>query len=428
MMYVIDRRLNPSGKSLPNRQRFLRRAGKVLREAVRNVSASRPIREVGEGGVVIIPARGIDEPSFHTGSDGLHSRVLPGNKEFLEGDRIARPQGSGSGKGKGSGSGAGQGGGGEDEFKVALSAEEFLSLFLEDLELPDLERRKLSLTDSTGMRRAGYTKSGSPANLAVSRTMRNALSRRMALRRPKPEDLDALQNALLEAEASGDEVETKRLRALIETHGVRTRAIPYIDPIDIRYRRFEPSPRPIAQAVMFCIMDVSGSMTEHMKDMAKRFFMLLYVFLQKRYKQVEVVFIRHTDEAKEVDEKTFFESRETGGTRVSSALQEALKIIEERYPVADWNIYIAQASDGDNENGDNDRATALMRDGLLPLSQYYAYLEVDEPHSDTPTSSLWKTYDNLEPGPAMRRVTTRQEIYPVFRELFRRRNEALETT
>src|SRR4051812_38367068 len=428
MMYVIDRRLNPSGKSLPNRQRFLRRAGKVLREAVRNVSASRPIREVGEGGIVIIPARGIDEPSFHTDADGVHSRVLPGNKEFLEGDRIARPQGQGGGKGKGSGSGAGQGGGGEDEFKVALSAEEFLSLFLEDLELPDLERRKLSLTESSGLRRAGYTRSGSPANLAVSRTMRNALSRRMALHRPKPEDLEPLREALAAAEAAGDDDEATRLRALIETHGVRTRAIPYIDPIDIRFRRFEPSPRPIAQAVMFCIMDVSGSMTEHMKDMAKRFFMLLYVFLQKRYKQVEVVFIRHTDEAKEVEEKTFFESRETGGTRVSSALQEALKIIEERYPIADWNIYIAQASDGDNETGDNDKATALMRDGLLPLSQYYAYLEVDEPHSDTPTSSLWKTYDNLEPGPAMRRVTTRQEIYPVFRELFRRRNEALETT
>jgi uncharacterized sporulation protein YeaH/YhbH (DUF444 family) len=428
MMYVIDRRLNPSGKSLPNRQRFLRRAGKVLREAVRNVSASRPIREVGEGGVIIIPARGIDEPSFHTGSDGMHSRVLPGNKEFLEGDRIARPQGSGQGKGKGSGNGAGQGGGGEDEFKVALSAEEFLTLFLEDLELPDLERRKLSLTESSGLRRAGFQRGGSPANLAVSRTMRNALSRRMALHRPKPEELAALQEALRAAEDLGDAMEAQRLRDLIETHGLRTRAIPYIDPIDIRYRRFEPSPRPIAQAVMFCIMDVSGSMTEHMKDMAKRFFMLLYVFLQKRYKQVEVVFIRHTDEAKEVDEKTFFESRETGGTRVSSALQEAMKIIEERYPVGDWNIYIAQASDGDNETGDNERATALMRDGLLPLSQYYAYLEVDEPHSDTPISSLWKTYDNLDPGPAMRRVTTRQEIYPVFRELFRRRNEALETT
>lgn len=427
-MYVIDRRLNPSGKSLPNRQRFLRRAGKVLREAVRNVSASRPIREVNEGGVVIIPARGIDEPSFHTGHDGVHGRVLPGNKEFLEGDRIARPPGSGGGKGKGSGSKAGDGGGGEDEFKVALSAEEFLNLFLEDLELPDLERRKLSQTEASGMRRAGFQRSGSPANLAVTRTMRNALSRRMALRRPKPDELERLRDALSIAEAADDQDEIATLRALIETHGLRSRAIPYIDPIDIRYRRFEPQPRPIAQAVMFCIMDVSGSMTEHMKDMAKRFFMLLYVFLRKRYKQVEVVFIRHTDEAKEVDEKTFFESRETGGTRVSSALQEAVRIIGERYPVADWNIYIAQASDGDNESGDNDRSTALMRDDLLPVSQYYAYLEVDEPHSDTPMSSLWKTYDALDPGPSMRRVTTRQEIYPVFRELFRRRNEALETS
>ncbi len=425
-MYVIDRRLNPSGKSLPNRQRFLRRAGKVLREAVRNVSAARPIRDIGEGGVVIIPARGIDEPSFHTGREGTHSRVLPGNKEFLEGDRIARPPGGGSGKGKGSKSG--EGGGGEDEFKVALSAEEFLNLFMEDLELPDLERRKLSLTESSGLRRAGFTRGGSPANLAVSRTMRNALSRRMALHRPKPEELERLRKALAEAEAAGDEAQAQSVRALIETHGLRTRAIPYIDPIDIRYRRFEPSPRPIAQAVMFCIMDVSGSMTEHMKDMAKRFFMLLYVFLQRRYKQVEVVFIRHTDEAREVDEKTFFESRETGGTRVSSALEEAMRVIGERYPVSEWNIYIAQASDGDNESGDNERATALMRDGLLPLSQYYAYLEVDEPHSDTPMSSLWKTYDTLSPGPSMRRVTMRQEIYPVFRELFRRRNEALEAS
>ena len=424
-MYVIDRRLNPSGKSLPNRQRFLRRAGAILREAVRNLSASRPIREMGEGGVVIIPARGIDEPCFRTGREGVHGRVLPGNKEFLEGDRIARPRASGSGKGKGAGAGSGEGGGGEDDFKVALSADEFLSLFLEDLELPDLERRKLSQTESAGLRRAGFQRSGSPTNLAVSRTMRNALSRRIALHRPKQDDLEKLQLALRAHEEAGHDVDAKRLRLLIEAHGQRARAIPYIDPIDIRYRRYEPSPRPIAQAVMFCIMDVSGSMTEHMKDIAKRFFILLYVFLQKRYKQVELVFIRHTDEAKEVDEKTFFESRETGGTRVSSALQEALKIVGERYPVEDWNIYIAQASDGDNESGDNERTARLMRDGLLPLCQYYAYLEVDEPHSDTPMSSLWKTYDNLAPGPAMRRVTLRQEIYPVFRELFRRRQEPL---
>jgi uncharacterized protein len=428
MMYVIDRRLNPSGKSLPNRQRFLRRAGKILREAVRNLSSSRPIREIGEAGVVIIPARGIDEPSFHTGSDGAHTRVLPGNKEFLEGDRIARPSGSGSGKGRGAGNNAGGGGGGEDEFKVALSAEEFLSLFLEDLELPDLERRKLSLTDSTGLRRAGYQRGGSPANLALTRTMRNALSRRMALKRPKPDEIERARQASTDADLGEDEQHSDAMRAELEALELRTRSIPYIDPIDIRYRRFEPSPRPVAQAVMFCVMDVSGSMTEHMKDIAKRFFMLLYVFLERRYKQVEIVFIRHTDEAREVDEKTFFESRETGGTRVSSALKETLRIIEERYPVDDWNIYIAQASDGDNENGDSEKSLTLMRDGLLPLSQYFAYLEVDEPHNDSPMSTLWKTYAHLEPGPSMRRVTSRQEIYPVFRELFRKRSEAEATS
>ncbi|MBX9740244.1 MAG: YeaH/YhbH family protein [Beijerinckiaceae bacterium] len=427
-MYVIDRRLNPSGKSLPNRQRFLRRAGKILREAVRNLSSSRPIREIGEAGVVIIPARGIDEPSFHTGSDGAHTRVLPGNKEFLEGDRIARPSGSGSGKGRGAGNNAGGGGGGEDEFKVALSAEEFLSLFLEDLELPDLERRKLSLTDSTGLRRAGYQRGGSPANLALTRTMRNALSRRMALKRPKPDEIERARQASTDADLGEDEQHSDAMRAELEALELRTRSIPYIDPIDIRYRRFEPSPRPVAQAVMFCVMDVSGSMTEHMKDIAKRFFMLLYVFLERRYKQVEIVFIRHTDEAREVDEKTFFESRETGGTRVSSALKETLRIIEERYPVDDWNIYIAQASDGDNENGDSEKSLTLMRDGLLPLSQYFAYLEVDEPHNDSPMSTLWKTYAHLEPGPSMRRVTSRQEIYPVFRELFRKRSEAEATS
>ena len=82
--------------------------------------------------------------------------------------------------------------------------------------------------------------------------------------------------------------------------------IPYIDPLDVRYRRFEAHPKPVAQAVMFCLMDVSGSMTEHMKDLAKRFYVLLYIFLKRRYKNVDVVFIRHTHQAQEVDEDTFF--------------------------------------------------------------------------------------------------------------------------
>lgn len=417
-MDMIDRRLNPSGKSLPNRQRFLRRARGAIREAVREASAERSIKDAGEGGAVVIPVDGIDEPRFRFGPKGRRERVLPGNRDFIEGDHLPRPPGGGQGEGSGSGSGSG-GGGGEDEFQVVLSASEFLDFFLEDLELPELERTKLSKTETEGMHRVGYAMTGSPTNLAIMRTMRTAMSRRIALKRPRSAEIEA-------ASAARDDEKDEDARAALDAElaGLRqrSRSIPYIDPIDLRFRRYEPTARPIAQAVVFCLMDVSGSMSQHMKDMAKRFFMLLYVFVSKRYKHVDVVFIRHTDEAKEVDEQTFFGSRETGGTRVSSALTEMLRVVDERYPPADWNIYVAQASDGDNESADDERVSSLMSERVMPICQYYAYLEVDEPHHrGASRSSLWRSFESVAPQPpAMRRVTSREEIYPVFRDLFKR--------
>lgn len=424
-MQLIDKRLNPSGKSLPNRQRFLRRARAIIKDAVSNASAGRQIRDLEEGGAVVIPAAGIDEPRFRRGATGPREHVLPGNQDFLEGDRLPRPPGGGGSGGGGPEAGQGSD---EDQFSIVLSAEEFLDFFLEDLELPRLERRRLATMKAEGLRRAGYATAGSPANLAISRTMRNALARRTALNRPHPEEIAALQAEIEAAEARGtDESDLAALAALAALHERmsvlrrRSRMIPYIDPLDIRYRRFEATPRPIAQAVMFCLMDVSGSMTEHMKDVAKRFFMLLYVFLKRRYEHVDVVFIRHTDEAKEVDEDTFFHSRETGGTRVSTAFREMMRVVSERYSVDSWNIYAAQASDGDNERVDNAETVELLRDHVLPICQYFAYIEVSEPDRDMGMSSLWKNYENLgEDAPAMRRVSSRQEIYPVFRELFQR--------
>ncbi len=415
-MNIIDRRLNPSGKNLPNRQRFLRRARRIVREAVRKASGMRGIREIDEAGVVVIPATGIDEPAFQLGKDGFHHPVFPGNKEFVEGDRLPRPGGGGRG---GRGSNAGEGSS-EDEYKVALSAEEFLEFFLEDLELPDLERRKLSTTESEGVRRAGYAVAGSPSNLSVTRTMRNSLSRRIALKRPRPDDVAEAEATLMEAEARGaDEAEIATLRAALAALQRKTRTIAWIDPIDIRYRRFEPVPRPTTQAVMFCLMDVSASMSESMKDLAKRFFMLLYVFLKKRYKKVDIVFIRHTDEAKEVDEDAFFNSTESGGTRVSTAQREMMRVAKERYSPDAWNIYVAQASDGDNETRDNATSASILVEEILPISQYYAYLEVAEPGHGSSQSSLWRAYQDLHDARiAQRRVTSREEIYPIFRELF----------
>ena len=419
-MHIIDRRLNPGGKNLPNRQRFLRRARKIVREAVRQASASRSIRDIDEAGVVVIPGNGVDEPSFHLGDEGWRQPVFPGNKKFVEGDRLPRPQG-GAGAG---GSQAGQGKS-EDSYQIALSAEEFLEFFLEDLELPDLERRRATAVESEGVRRAGYASTGSPSNLALGRTMRNSLSRRIALRRPSPADVTEAEQAIAEAQAAGaDESEIAELLHLRDSLQRRSKAIAWIDPIDIRYRRFEPQPRPMAQAVMFCLMDVSASMTEHMKDLAKRFYMLLYVFLKKRYKKVDLVFIRHTDEAKEVDEQTFFHGTESGGTKVSTVLHEMLRVVAARYPADQWNIYAAQASDGDNDPRDNLEVTGLLSGEVLEKCQYYAYLEVNEPgHGSTP-SSLWRAYESIgQPNLAQRSVTHREDIYPIFRELFSRNED-----
>ena len=417
-MHIIDRRLNPGGKNLPNRQRFLRRARRIVRDAVRHASSSRSIRDIDEAGVVVIPGNGIDEPSFHLGNEGLHHPVFPGNREFVAGDRLPRPQG---GAGGGAGSKAGEGKS-EDSYQIALSAEEFLAFFLEDLELPDLERRRVMSVETEGLRRAGYAASGSPSNLALGRTMRNSLSRRIALRRPRPTDMQEVEDALAQAEAEGsDEQEIAELRDLRDQLLRRSKAIAWIDPIDLRYRRFEPQPRPMAQAVMFCLMDVSASMTEHMKDLAKRFYMLLYVFLKRRYKKVDIVFIRHTDEAKEVDEQTFFHGTESGGTKVSTVLHEMLRVVADRYPAELWNIYAAQASDGDNDPRDNLEVTGLLANDVLEKCQYYAYLEVNEPGHGSNASSLWRAYESLGlPNLAQRSVTHREDIYPIFRELFSR--------
>lgn len=432
-MHIIDRRLNPRGKSLVNRQRFLRRTRAMVRKAVRDTLGSRGIRDIDKEGEVSLPAGDIHEPTLRrTGSGGDRDHVMPGNKVFRTGDRIKRPPSSG---GEVAGGKAGEGTA-EDAFRFVLTREEFLDLFLEDLELPEMAKRRLASSDSFDIRRAGYTTAGSPSALSVPRTMRNAMSRRIALRRPASAELKAIDAEIeeLEARESLTPAQAKKLAALREKHAEisrRRRLIAYIDPIDLRYRRFEQQPRPISQAVMFCLMDVSGSMNEHMKELAKIFFILLYLFISRCYRHVEIVFIRHTDTAQEVDEETFFYSTETGGTRVSAALEEMLAVVKARFNPLDWNIYVAQASDGDNLRGDNPKVLELMREHILPVSQFVAYLEVeDEPASfvsGAGKTNLWEAYESLigtDERFAMRKVHNRKDIYPVFRELFRRRTGA----
>jgi uncharacterized sporulation protein YeaH/YhbH (DUF444 family) len=421
-MNIIDRRLNPQGKSLSNRQRFIRRAKKELTEAVRKASGKRKIADMGEEEQVWIKADRLKEPQIrHSPNQGERDHVLPGNKQYEEGDRIKRPQQDGGGRG----SQASDDGEGEDAFQFALSQDEFLDIFFDDLELPDLLRKQMKSSDSFSYVRAGHAMTGSITNLNIKRTMQNSLSRRIALKRPSLADIAASAAELeaLEARQGEEDERLAELTARLEEQQRRSRRIPFIDPVDVRYSRFEQVPRPVTSAVMFCLMDVSGSMTEHMKDLAKRFFKLLYLFLGRRYKNVELVFIRHTHLAREVDEETFFMSRETGGTVVSTAFEEMLRVVAERYPHDQWNIYAAQASDGDNTAVDNAKVVQLLTQRILPLCQYFAYLEVRDQGGREVMTDLWRTYEHMVKSGhpiAMRKVSERSQIFPVFHDLFTR--------
>jgi len=424
-MNVVDRRRNPQGKSLANRQRFLRRAKEQVRQAVSEAVAKRKVSDINSPTEkVTVRTKGVGEPMFHLGTDGDREYVLPGNKQYTAGDRIPRPPGGEGGRG---GEASNQGGG-EDEFLFTLTREEFLDFFFEDLELPDLERKALAEVKASQPVRAGYSVSGTPSSLNVVRTMRNSLARRIALDRPRRDEIETLRaelDAANEAAADPDVITDIRMR--LEEAVRRSRAVPFIDPVDVRYNRFERVPKPQTRAAMFCLMDVSGSMSEYRKDLAKRFFMLLHLFLETRYEHVDVIFIRHTEVAQEVDEDTFFRSRETGGTVVSTALEEMQRVQRERYPLGDWNIYIAQASDGDNFGNDSQHCVSLLEGQILPMAQYYAYIEVREVSEGLRASfdsDLWRHYVMVaerNPNFAMRKVTSPPEIYGVFRDLFAKR-------
>jgi uncharacterized sporulation protein YeaH/YhbH (DUF444 family) len=425
-MPIVDRRLNPKSKSLGNRQRFIRRAKVELREAVNDAIRSRNVTSIDGKEGVRARVKGLKEPSF--GLDpgkGTRDFVVPGNKNFQAGDRIPKPP---KGGGKGAGRDGSPDGEGEDGFTFTLTREEFLDIFFEDLALPDLLKKKLGKQKSEAPQRAGYSTEGSPSKLSYGRTMSNSLARRVAMKRPKQSEIDTLEEQKRDAEESGDMEAASLLAEHIATLKRRRILVPYLDPLDLRYRRFESVPKPVTQAVMFCLMDVSASMTEPLKDLAKRFYMLLYLFLSREYESVEVVFIRHTTTAREVDEESFFRGTDTGGTVVSTALELMKDIIAARYPLEEWNIYAAQASDGHDFSDDLAICQDLLAE-LVPICQYYAYVEVSSPHlmAGAAQSPLWGAYEavrDAHPNFAMRHITSPDEILPVFRKLFARAKDA----
>lgn len=423
MSFLIDRRANAKNKNMVNRRRFMDRYRKHIRRAVKEAVDTRSITDMERGEEVTIPAGDISEPVFQHGGGGKRTVVHPGNREFVAGDRVPRPdggQGSGVGEGQASNQGAG-----EDEFVFQLTSAEFIEYLFEDLELPNLTKQQMKGTRSVRYEHAGYSADGVPARLSVQRTMRAAKMRHIALNAKRKREREALRQALLAAQHAGDEVTLRRIgRALAEVEKSISR-VAFLDDTDLRYKLQTAKPVPTSQAVMFCLMDVSGSMDQATKEIAKRFYLLLYMFLQRQYEHTEIVFIRHHTVAREVDEHEFFYSRETGGTVVSTALKLMAEVIEARYSPEEWNIYGAQASDGDNWNDDSPLCGQILEKTLLPAAQYFAYVEI----TNRQHQALWQEYARLEerfPDQfAQQHIRTVGDIFPVFRQLFQKRSAVL---
>jgi uncharacterized sporulation protein YeaH/YhbH (DUF444 family) len=419
MANFIDRRLNSKNKSTVNRQRFLRRYKNQIKKSVSDAIDKRGVTDINSGENIVIPKKDLSEPVFHRGSGGIHDRVHPGNDQFITGDRIPKPpnkQGQGSGKGEASNTGEG-----DDEFTFSISKEEYLNLLFEDLELPNLEKNQLDKLIEYKTVRSGFSAEGSASNIDIVKSLQGSIARRIAMTSSKRKLLKKYQEALavLQQDKYDHISEELELIKLIQVLEAKIAKVPFIDTFDLRFRNFAKQAVPTSKAVMFCLMDVSGSMDQATKEMAKRFYILLYLFLSRTYKNIDVVYIRHHTQAKEVDEHEFFYSQETGGTIASSALELMDDIITQRYNDNQWNIYGAQASDGDNWADDSPHCKSLLINKILPKTRYFSYIEITQRAHQT----LWQQYQQVmetHTNFAIQHIKEVTDIYPVFRKLFKK--------
>jgi uncharacterized sporulation protein YeaH/YhbH (DUF444 family) len=435
----IDRRKAGKGKSTSNRQKLIKRIKNFIKVA--------EPKNIGTGGVsgtgvganntspIKVSAEALEEPHFLYAEGGEETLVFIGNFEYDRGDVLDFPQSSAKS------SKAGLGENGEDDFIVNIARDEFLDLFFEDCELPNLSAEKYTEKLDVIQQQAGFSTSGNPAQLSIIRTYKQSLGRRWAIMGPYKEELRELKEELEEltnkygSEPSQEEVRARKaeIEERIMALHRKMNALDCFENADLRYRKKEARPLKTVDAVLIMSMDISGSMDENKKKIARRWFALLYAFIKRRYTNTELVFIAHTEEAFEMNEQDFFTTKINGGTKVSAALELINNIIKDRYDTATTNIYVSHASDGDNYDSDNPVVKdILIGDGhLMNKIQFFNYVEVGSQRgwliSNDSTTNLWDTYDDVRNAQPKRKVTLSviehaEDCYPIFKRVFRKEN------
>lgn len=383
MTTFTDRRsVKPQNPAI-NRKKFVDRYKGVIGDQVDKIIDKKSIKDIvgQDKHKVSIPKKTLDEPTPTYSSKGKRDIVLPGNKDWVKGDHMPNPSGGGrSGR-----DGSNEDNDGTDEFEFILTKEEMLEIFFKDMELPNFIKEGLKKSVKMVTKRSGFTNVGTPSNLDIKKTYEQSISRRIC-------------------------------------HKNKDTKPPLFDEIDLRYRNFEKRPEPVKHAVMFLLMDVSGSMGEHHKLLAKKFFILLHLFLTQTYETIDVIFIRHTTSAQEVTEHQFFYDRINGGTVISVAYDLALEIKEKRYAGKTCNFYMAQASDGGNYQEDNESCLDIVANKILPDFQYFAFLQVEDPRY-TESQQLLNWYKQLAKqvenmGVGM--CNHPSDVYPLLHKLFQK--------
>ena len=344
---AIIREYDTSGRERTAEDR--RRHKELIEESIRKNIGSIISEEsiIGQNGnkKIKIPVKGIKEYSFIYGKNKRGAAAGDGDER--RGDVVGEDA-----EGKDYGHGGAGDQEGEEIYETEITIEELVNYLFDDLDLPDLDRRRLSEAESDkSFRRLGYQRKGIPMRLAKRKTVIERIKRKKSFQRTAQsfEECDQLPPG-------------------------SDQRFPFTQD-DLRFQRLRESRRKDFNAVVICIMDVSGSMDQTKKYMARSFYFLLYQFLKQRYSHVEVVFIAHTTTAKEVGEVEFFHRGESGGTYISSGYEKALEIIEQRYNPKNWNVYAFHCSDGDNWTEDNNKAVKMAA-RLCEVCNLFGYGEI----------------------------------------------------
>jgi len=390
-------------RAAADRVRHKKKIEKAIKESIKDVIADESI--IGQHGKkkIRIPVKGIKEYRFIYGNNEKNKTVGSAGKHNVKrGQKIGQKRAQ---KALNEGAGNQEG---EEVYEVEITLEELAEYLFADLELPELEKKKFRYISEDALRRKGYRFEGIRPRLSKKETLKRKIKRKKRAIAAKTYDPE------------GDE------------------RFPF-HKNDLKYHYMKPHPKENTAAVVFFLMDVSGSMTTQKKYLARSYFFLLYQFLRHKYDTIEVVFISHTIHAKRVSEDEFFQRISTGGTMMSSALEVEMDIIKQEYHPNSWNIYTFYCGDGENWEDDNEKALNLLK-SLKESNQMLIYTEINEKRvhpeeegddvpawegptftawKETELNSIWTLCTPLIDNKFKRFLLTKPgQIWPTFKKIF----------